>query len=234
MADSLATVQKSLKVSFKDEALLKQALIHRSYLNENRRQKLGHNERLEFLGDAVLELVVTDHLYRNYDNPEGDLTSWRSALVRGDMLAKVSEEYGIGQALLMSKGEEKSGGRNRSMLLANACEAVIGAIYLDQGYEAANTFIDRAIIPRLPDIIASGTHRDPKSVLQEKAQDSLGLTPRYEVASEEGPDHAKRFTVAVYLGDNKLAEGDGSSKQSAEQAAADAALEGDWQKKAIK
>ena len=220
-------LQKRLGVRFKDASLLTQALVHRSYLNENRSFGLPHNERLEFLGDAVLELIVTDYLYRKYDNPEGELTSWRSALVRGDMLATVAEPLKLGEAVLMSKGEEKSGGRDRSLLLANVFEAVVGAIYLDQGYDAAKRFVHRLIIPRLPAIIEHDLHRDPKSQLQEVAQQRKSKTPRYKVQAAVGPDHDKRFTVEVYVGDNKVGTGEGPSKQSAEQAAAEDALEGD-------
>lgn len=217
-------LQKKLKVRFKDDQLLTQALVHRSYLNENRDFALPHNERLEFLGDAVLELIVTDHLYRTYPNPEGELTSWRSALVRGEMLATLAERLGVGQVLLMSRGEEKSGGRTRHVLLANALEALIGAIYLDQGYDAAKDFVHHTVIKELPAIIAGNKHRDPKSELQEIAQEKLGVTPRYEVRDTNGPDHDKVFTVAVLISDTAVAEGQGSSKQQAEQAAAEAAL----------
>ncbi len=213
-----------LKVTFADPNLLMQAIVHRSYLNENREFALPHNERLEFLGDAVLELVVTDHLYRTYANPEGELTSWRSALVRGEQLAKVAETLGIGEALLMSKGEAKSGGRKRGALLANAYEAVLGAIYLDQGYQVAADFVQRTLLPELAPIINERRDRDPKSRLQEVSQERANTTPRYEVVTATGPDHAKHFTVAVLVGDNTLAQGEGSSKQQAEQAAAQAAL----------
>lgn len=221
-------LQQQLDVTFRDETFLTQALAHRSYLNEHRDFPLPHNERLEFLGDAVLELVVTDHLYRTYDNPEGELTSWRSALVRGEMLGGIAERLGVGKALLMSRGEEKSGGRSRQVLLANAFEAVVGALYLDQGYDVAKDFIHRTVVTELPDIIKGERHRDAKSKLQELAQDGVGITPRYEVASSTGPDHAKNFTMAVYVGDDKLAAGEGLSKQQAEQAAAENALASGW------
>ncbi len=224
MPDSLAAVQKRLGVSFVDESLLRSALVHRSYLNENRDFGLPHNERLEFLGDAVLELVVTDHLYRTYDYPEGELTSLRSALVRGERLAIVATELGLGKALLMSRGEAKSGGRERSALLANAFEAVVGALYLDQGYDAAKRFIHAQVVTVLEEIIEQESHRDAKSQLQEIAQDRTGKTPRYRVLDEHGPDHAKHFTVAVNVGDNTVGEGKGTSKQQAERAAAEDAL----------
>jgi ribonuclease III len=220
----LGPVQKALGVKFKDESLLQTALVHRSYLNENRDFELPHNERLEFLGDAVLELVVTDHLYRTFDKPEGELTSLRSALVRGERLSKVAKALGLGKALLMSRGEEKSGGREREALQANVCEAVIGAIYLDQGYDAAKKFIHAKIITALEGIIAEESHVDPKSQLQETSQDKFGQTPRYKVLEAEGPDHAKRFTVAVRVGDNEVGRGHGTSKQTAERAAAQDAL----------
>lgn len=223
-ARELADLQERLGVKFRNPDLLQQAVTHRSYLNEHRNFQLPHNERLEFLGDAVLELVVTDHLYRTYDKPEGDLTSWRSALVRGEQLAVIAEGLGIGQALVMSRGEEKSGGRAREALLANAFEAVVGALYLDQGYESASKFLHRLLVPLLPDIIANNLDRDAKSQLQELAQERRGVTPRYKVSASTGPDHAKRFTVAVFVDGEKLAEGGGLSKQAAEQAAAQAAL----------
>lgn len=226
MSETTKKLAKQLGVSFADQDLLTQALVHRSYLNENRDFALPHNERLEFLGDAVLELVVTDHLYRTYDNPEGDLTSWRSAVVRGEKLAVLAERLGVGAALLMSRGEEKSGGRTRPMLLANAFEAIVGAIYLDQGYDAAKGFIHRTVIAELPKIIKRNLDRDAKSRLQEVAQEAVGRTPRYRVREESGPDHDKRFTVAVLVGDNELGTGHGSSKQQAEQRAAETALKG--------
>jgi ribonuclease-3 len=224
-------LEKKLGVTFADKDLLTQALVHRSYLNENRSFALPHNERLEFLGDAVLELVVTDHLYRTYENPEGDLTSWRSAVVRGEKLAVLSERLDVGQALLMSRGEEKSGGRTRQALLANAFEAIVGAMYLDQGYDVTKDFIHRTVISELPEIIDQNLDRDAKSKLQEVAQEAVGLTPRYKVVEETGPDHDKRFTVTVSVGDNELGSGSGSSKQQAEQQAAEQALKRDPKKK---
>jgi len=221
---TLPALAKKLGVIFDDPDLLRTALVHRSYLNEHRSFELPHNERLEFLGDAVLELVVTRHLYDGYPNPEGELTSWRSALVRGDMLGKLGAKLDLGEELLMSRGEAKSGGRKRPQLLANAFEAIIGAIYLDQGYDVAAAFIERLVLPELPSIIKGKLDRDAKSQLQEVAQRLHNVTPRYKLESSAGPDHAKHFTVGVYLGDNKLAEGDGASKQQAEQAAAEAAL----------
>lgn len=223
MAD-LKGLQKRLGVDFKDEKLLTQALVHRSYLNEHRSFPLPHNERLEFLGDAVLELIVTDYLFRNYDQPEGDLTSWRSALVRGEMLGALAQELGLGDALLMSRGEAKSGGRTRQMLLANVFESVVGALYLDQGYEAANTFVNRTVLPHLPEIIDKKLDRDAKSRLQEVAQERHNVTPKYRVVEATGPDHAKKFTISVTVADKEMGVGAGNSKQQAEQAAAEAAL----------
>lgn len=217
-------IEEVLQVSFKDPELVKRAFIHRSYINEHPKAGLEHNERLEFLGDAVLELVVTDHLYRNYENPEGELTSWRSALVKTESLAGVAERLDLGQYLLMSHGEVKSGGRARTALLANMIEAIIGAMYIDQGYDAAAGFIQRELIMGLPDILASGAYIDAKSKFQEVAQERDGVTPHYEVLAEVGPDHDKIFTVGVYLGSKELGRGDGASKQAGQQAAAADAL----------
>lgn len=217
-------IENILKIEFGQPDLIKRAFIHRSYINEHPKAGLEHNERLEFLGDAVLELVVTDHLYCNYQNPEGELTSWRSALVKTESLASVAEKLELGQYLLMSHGEVKSGGRSRTALLANMIEAIIGAIYLDQGYEVAADFINRELTSRLPDILKSGAYIDAKSKFQEVAQERDGITPHYEVLSEVGPDHEKTFTVGVFLGKKELGRGDGASKQAGQQAAAADAL----------
>lgn len=224
MVDAIKALENALGVRFKNRDLLSTALTHRSYLNEHRTHHLPHNERLEFLGDAVLELVITEHLYATYPNPEGELTSWRSAVVRGEMLAKIAGPLGVGEALFMSRGEEKSGGRSRQALLANAFEALLGALYLDQGYDAAKELIHRHVVVLLPKIIASKQDRDPKSGLQEEAQDKFGVTPRYEILTSSGPDHAKEFTVGVFIRDHQVGQGSGASKQQAEQAAAAAAL----------
>ncbi len=218
------TIEDILGVGFDSAELIKRAFIHRSYINEHPKAGLEHNERLEFLGDAVLELVVTDHLYRNYTNPEGELTSWRSALVKTESLAEVADRLALGQYLLMSHGEVKSGGRSRTALLANLIEAIIGAIYLDQGYDAAARFIQTQLIAGLPKILASGAYIDAKSKFQEVAQERDGITPHYEVMSEEGPDHDKIFTVGVFLGKKELGRGNGASKQAGQQAAAADAL----------
>lgn len=226
-------LEKQLGVRFTNIDLLKQALTHRSYLNEHPSWSLGHNERLEFLGDAVIEMVVTEHLFRNYQNPEGELTAFRASLVNATELAGVAAELGFNEFLLLSRGEAKEFGRSRQEILANAFEAVVGAIYLDKGYEAALEFLGRTLLPKLPGIIKAGRWRDPKSRFQEEAQERLGITPSYMVLREWGPDHAKRFSVGVYLGEEKVAEGEGASKQEAEMAAAEAALrlkgwEGHW------
>jgi len=221
----LSNLPKKIGVKFKDKNLLKQAVTHRSYLNENRGYKLDHNERLEFLGDAVLELVVTEYLYNNYPNPEGDLTSWRAALVNGEMLADVANGLGMGECLLMSKGEAKDTGRARQYLLANALEAVIGAIYLDQGYETSKKFIIDNIVVNLDKVLKNKSYMDPKSKFQEMAQEEEKITPSYKVTKEWGPDHDKHFTVGVYLNNKLVAEGEGDSKQEAQREAAKNGLE---------
>ncbi len=224
MIESLA---KKLGVKFNNLDILKQSVTHRSYLNEHRSYKLPHNERLEFLGDAVLELVVTEYLYKNYPNPEGEMTNWRAALVNGEMLAKISKRLGVEEYLLMSRGEAKDKGRARQYLLANAFEAIVGAIYLDQkdGYRKCQEFIMKNVISELPEIIEKKLYMDPKSRFQEEAQDKNGITPVYRVVSESGPDHDKKFVVGVYLDDEKIAEGEGQSKQEAQREAAEKALE---------
>ncbi len=225
MIENLA---KKIGVKFNNTDLLRQALTHRSYLNENRKYKLSHNERLEFLGDAVLELVVTEYLYENYPNPEGELTNWRASLVNGEMLSKISKELGVEEYLLMSRGEAKDVGKARQYLLANAFEAVIGAIYLDQGaagYEAAKKFILDQVVSKLPEIIFKKLYMDPKSRFQEVAQEKTGITPSYRVFSETGPDHNKKFVMGIFIGDEMVAQGEGSSKQEAQRNAAAAGLE---------
>lgn len=209
-------------MSFRNKDLLALALTHRSAVRLSKAH--GHNERIEFLGDAVLELVATDYLYRTSDKSEGELTSWRSALVKGEHLATIAEELKLGDYLFMSRGEEASGGRSKPSTLANALEALIGAIYLDQGFDAVRTFCDGFILIRLKRLVAQGKHRDDKSHFQEKSQELLGVTPHYEVVSETGPDHDKTFTCAVFIGEEKVAEGQGNSKQRGEQAAAEAGL----------
>jgi len=224
-AKDISELEKKIKIKFKNLDLLNTAVTHRSYLNENRSYRLDQNERLEFLGDAVLELVVTDHLYNNFSNPEGELTNWRASLVNKDMLARVSRSIGVEEFLLMSRGEAKDTGRAREYLLANAMEAIIGAVYLDQGYESAKKFILENIVVNLKEVLESKSYLDPKSHFQEVAQDKEGVTPNYRVLSESGPDHNKKFVVGVYIGDEKIAEGEGCSKQEAQRNAAKAGLE---------
>jgi ribonuclease-3 len=220
----LQEFQATLGLSFNDSGLLERAFIHRSYLNEHPKLGLEHNERLEFLGDAVLELVVTDFLYRHYPNPEGDLTNWRSALVKTESLAAVAETLGIAQYFKLSRGEAKGNARSHALISANATEALIGAIYLDQGYDAAKGFIADHIISRLKQILKEGSWLDAKSRFQELAQDHYGLTPNYRVLEESGPDHDKTFTIGVYVGDKLFGKGQGASKQAGQQGAAQQAL----------
>ncbi len=197
---------------------------HRSYLNENRDFHLPHNERLEFLGDAVLELVSTEYLYKNYDHPEGELTNFRSALVNYKMLSEIAARLNFEKFLLMSRGEAKDTGRARQVILANAIEAFIGALYMDLGYEATQQFIVKEILVELPQIISGGTYMDPKSKLQELVQEKHGITPTYGVVSESGPDHDKVFVVAAYMKDKEIGRGEGPSKQEGEVSAAEHAL----------
>ena len=218
--------EKRVGIAFRDKELLRTAFTHRSYLNENRKSGMEHNERLEFLGDAVLELVVTIYLYRKYpDQNEGDLTAYRSALVNAVTLAGVAEQLGMNGHLLLSRGEAKDTGRARQVILANTIEAFIGALYLDQGYEATEQFVSKYLFGLLNEIVTKKTWLDAKSHFQEKAQEIVGVTPSYETVKEAGPDHDKKFTVAVFLGKERIAEGEGKSKQEAEQQAAKLALE---------
>ena len=220
----LQILESKIKIQFKDRDLLQSALTHRSYLNENRKWPQPHNERLEFLGDAVLELITTEHLYRNYPNPEGDLTNLRSALVNYKMLSEIAAELDLDQFILLSRGEAKDTGRARQVILANAMEALIGAIYLDAGFEPTKKFIDEFVIVRLGPIMAEGRVLDPKSKFQELAQEKMGITPHYQVLAEWGPDHNKNFEVGVFINDRQVAKGVGSSKQEAEIAAAENGL----------
>ncbi len=226
----LIALEERLGFSFRNRALLQQALVHRSYLNEHHDFSLGHNERLEFLGDAVLELVVTEYLYAHYDNPEGELTNWRAALVNSVMLSQYAKEIGLEEFLYLSRGEAQDGQKKaRAYILADAYEAVIGAIYLDHGYDQAKQFIEDRILTHLPSILEHKLYLDPKSRFQEASQERLATTPVYKVLEESGPDHDKRFCVGVFLGDTMVADGIGSSKQEAQVAAADAALRAkDW------
>ncbi len=217
-------LEEKIEITFKDHEVVRAAFIHRSYLNEHKDSKFESNERLEFLGDAVLELVVTEYLYRNYPNPEGELTNWRSALVKGEMLAKVARELNLGEYLFLSHGEEKSGGREKDYLLANTFEALVGVIYLELGYQVAQKFIQQFLLVHLEEILTTGAHIDAKSKLQEKAQEKIGTTPNYELHSEEGPDHNKVFTMTAFIGERMVGKGKGNSKQVAEQKAAEDAL----------
>jgi len=218
-------LEKIIKVKFKNKDLIKQALVHRSYLNEHPSFELDHNERLEFLGDAVLELVVTEHLYLNYENPEGELTNWRASLVNSKMLSKIANELEVDEFLYLSRGEQKDTGKGRQYILANAMEAIIGAIYLDQGWDKANKFIQTFILKELPEILEKKLYVDPKSRFQEVAQEKTGVTPTYKVLKEFGPDHAKQFEVAVLLKNEQIAVGKGFSKQEAQEDAASRGLE---------
>ncbi len=228
----LPKLQQVLGVTFSDTTLLLSAITHRSYLNEHREATWDHNERLEFLGDAVLELVVTDHLFKKYtDKPEGELTAVRAALVNTVSLSVASEQLGINDYLLMSKGEAKDTGRARQYILANAFEACIGAIYLDQGYEKAAQFIAEQLFAKTDEIVRKRLWQDAKSRFQELSQEHVSITPTYETIAQDGPDHDRVFTVGVFLKGEQVAEGKGRSKQEAEQQAAEQAIkEKGWDK----
>ncbi len=213
-----------LSVKFKDLSLLITAFTHRSYLNEHKKTVSEHNERLEFLGDAVLELVVTEYLYANFKDPEGVLTNWRSSLVRTESIGAAAARYNFEPLLRLSRGEKRGTDRARAQILANSFEAVIGALYLDQGYNAAKEFITKSILSTFEHILASGSWMDPKSHMQELAQSYDGATPIYKVMTELGPDHDKVFTVGVYVNNQLRGQGEGPSKQAAQQKAAEAAL----------
>ena len=224
MSDKFSELESKIGFEFKNKDLLLTALTHRSYLNENLNWRLDHNERMEFLGDAVLELVVTEHLYRNYPNPEGEMTNWRAALVNANILSKITAEFNLNDYIMLSRGEARDTGRARQYILANAMESLIGAIYLDQGYEACGKFISKFILKELPAIIENHLYRDSKSLFQEMAQDKAGITPTYEVLEQWGPDHAKNFRVGVFLEKELAGQGQGPSKQEAQQKAAEDAL----------
>lgn len=218
--------EKKTNIIFNDKKLLEQAFIHRSYINENTGLSLSHNERLEFLGDAVLELIVTDYLYNKYpDHDEGDLTAYRSALVNAVIIGEVALSLGMNEYLLLSKGEAKDIGKARGYILANTYEAYVGAVYLDCGYDVAKSFIAKTLLNKIDTIVAKKLWRDPKSLVQEKSQEFLSVTPSYKVLHEAGPDHDKHFTIGIFFGADLIAEGKGKSKQEAEQAAARNALE---------
>lgn len=217
--------EKDTNIIFKNKDLLMQAFIHRSYINENPKVGLSHNERLEFLGDAVLELVVTDFLYKKYTNHnEGELTAIRSALVNAIIISDVASRIGMNNFLLLSKGEMKDTGKARQYILANTYEAYLGALYLDQGYDKAKAFIEDTLLIHTDEIVSKKLWRDAKSLVQEKAQEFLSITPSYKVISESGPDHDKHFTIGIYFGNELAGQGKGGSKQEAEQAAALSAL----------
>ena len=216
--------KEKLGYDFENIDLLVTALTHRSYLNEHKKSASEHNERLEFLGDAVLELVTTDFLFSNYDKPEGILTAWRSALVRTESIGAAGERLGYEKLIRMSRGEKQGSARARQQILANAFEATTGAIYLDKGYEAAKKYITDNILSTLPQILEEESWRDPKSYLQEISQARDGFTPIYKVLNEDGPDHDKIFTLGVFVGDKKMGEGEGPSKQIAQQEAAREAI----------
>lgn len=216
--------ESTLGFAFDDLSLLVTAFTHRSYVNEHRTTAKEHNERLEFLGDAVLELVVTEYLYANYSDPEGILTNWRAALVRTESISAAASKLGFLDYLRLSRGERHGSERAKHQILANSFEAVTGAIYLDKGYEAAKEFIDKNILATFDEILRTGSWRDPKSRLQEVAQSVDGMTPVYRVLAEEGPDHDKIFTLGVYVGNTLKGQGNGPSKQAAQQKAAENAL----------
>lgn len=225
MERTISDFEATLGVSFNDKNLLRQAFTHRSYINEHKETGLAHNERLEFLGDAVLELAVTDFLFKKYpDKTEGDLTAYRAALVNTNTLGEVSLKLGINEYLLLSKGEAQDTGRARQYILANTFESIVGALYLDQGYGAAETFIADNLFPLTETIVSHRLWQDAKSNFQEKAQEEAGVTPRYELIEERGPDHDKEFVIGVYLNAQLIASGKGPSKQEAEQEAAHNAL----------
>ncbi|MDP1718860.1 MAG: ribonuclease III [bacterium] len=221
----LSKLEKTIGYKFINKDLLKEALTHRSYINENPKWGIEDNERLEFLGDAVLELSVTEELFKRFpERKEGLMTSYRAALVNYVMLAKIAGEIGLDKFIFLSKGEARDTGKAREVILANAMESLIGAIYMDAGQDAARKFVNDFILEHLAEVLKAGSYRDSKSMLQEKVQEKKKLTPIYKVLSETGPDHAKVFTVGVYFGDTLVAKGNGSSKQEAEEAAAKEAL----------
>lgn len=225
VATDISSLEKSLGVTFLDKKILQQSVVHRSYLNEHKDFPLDHNERLEFLGDAVLELIVTEYLYSHFENPEGELTNWRAALVNAKMLATIAKEVGIEPHLLLSHGEAKdSNTKARDYILANAMEAVIGAIYLDLGYAVTEQFILKKIVVKLDEILENGLFIDAKSRFQEAAQEKVGVTPTYKVLEEDGPDHDKHFKVGIFLDKELVATGEGTSKQEAQTDAAEHAL----------
>ena len=217
----LSLLEDKLFLKFNNQELMRQALTHRSYLNENPALGKNHNERLEFLGDAVLELIVTESLYEKFpEKPEGELTSLRAALVNSKMLSSVAVDIELNDYLLLSRGEAKDLGRARQYILANAFEALIGAAYLDSGYEISKKFVEKSVLSKLDKVLAERLYKDPKSLFQEEAQERVGITPTYKVMKEWGPDHARHFIVGLFLGSELIAEGEGPSKQAAQEEAA--------------
>jgi len=225
MEKDLSELEEKIGYTFNNKDLLQQALVHRSYINEHKSFPLDHNERLEFLGDAVLELVVTGHLYEHYQLPEGELTNLRAAVVRGEMLSRVADELSMSDFLMLSRGEQRGSEKARQYILANAFEAVIGALYLDGGYDVAKTFVDQNIVSKLDEVVKTGSHIDNKSRFQELAQEKWRITPTYRVLREEGLDHEKKFVIGVFVSGEQKGEGSGLSKQEAQQAAAKEALQ---------
>lgn len=227
-----AKLENDLDIYFDNKNLLIQAFIHRSYINESVKSKMSHNERLEFLGDAVLELATTNFLYNKFlDLAEGELTTYRAALVNTKSIGAVAKDLGFNDYLFLSRGESKDFGKARVSILADTYEAFIGALFLDRGYEFAKDFIEKTLLIHTDEIIEAGKYKDAKSTVQEKAQDVVGVTPNYKVVSESGPDHDKKFVIAIYFGAEKVAEGEGKSKQEAETDAAKNALkEKGWEK----
>lgn len=220
-----ASLEEKIGIKFKHPEYLVQAFVHRSYLNEHHDFPLGHNERLEFLGDAVLELIVTEFLFKEYANPEGELTNWRAALVNAKILASIAYEIGMEPYLFLSRGESKDAGtKARDYIMANTFESLVGAIYVDRGYDSAEKFVSDWVLPKLPYILENGLYMDAKSRFQESAQEVVGATPSYRVVHEEGPDHIKFFKIGVYLNGELVATGEGTSKQEAQTEAAEAAL----------
>ena len=222
----LKKLQQTIEIEFSNPELLDNAFVHRSYLNEHPHFQTGSNERLEFLGDAVLELLTSEELYRSYpDRPEGDLTSFRAAIVCTKSLAEESRRLNLGEHLYLSRGEEDSGGRNREYILANTFEALLGAIYLDSNFETCRRFLEKNLFYKIDEIVQNERYRDAKSTLQETTQEEVSLTPIYKVLDEWGPDHAKHFKMGIFLGDKQVGVGEGNSKQEGEQEAAKDALE---------
>lgn len=223
---NISELEEKLSLKFHSIDILRQALTHRSYLNENPGAGIQHNERLEFLGDAVLELIVTEVLYAKYpEKQEGEMTSLRAALVNSKMLSEVGGDIELNDYMLLSRGEAKDTGRARQYIVANALEALIGAVHLDQGFDVAKKFVETHVFAHLDDVLSRKLYKDPKSLFQEESQERVGVTPQYQVVREWGPDHDKHFVVGVYLGSELVGEGEGPSKQSAQEEAARAALQ---------